>query len=215
MGNAGDGAFSDPADCRWSSNRMIRKSLLPLSALCAALLSVACAGPRMKSLTDKPLPARHPGERVDVYVGKLEPPFEPVAIVDSDAYPYVTDEVKERQIEQLQARARGLGANTLHEVRILTKQVKGFTPDEKVPFASWKQGSYDLYFMRATAILRRPSEPSTLDEARPDEGWAVDRLSAPPTLQQAMAPPPAMPRLRADAATSSTARVLFGVPGAR
>jgi hypothetical protein len=167
--------------------------LLPLALILLPLL--ACGGPRARLLTDSPRRPFDPQERVDLYIGQLEPPFEEVAVIDSDAYPEVTDEIKQRQIEQLQARARQRGANTLHEVRILAKQVKGFTPDEKTPFASWKQGRYELYFMRATAIVRPHAEPASMEEVRPAGGWAVDGLSPPPRLQQVMAPIP-MPGLR-------------------
>jgi hypothetical protein len=186
----------------WRATRVNRWFFVPLIPL-MLLLPAACGGPRMKLLTDASLHTLDPRDRVEVYVGKLDPPYEPVAIIDSEAYPTVTDEIKQQQIEQLRAKARRLGANTLHEIRILPKEIKNFTTDEKVPFSSWQQGSYQIYFMRATAVRRPETEPASLAEARPLDGWIVDRYAPPPRLETLPGPIP-MPSLHSRPTTATT-----------
>ncbi len=123
------------------------KLLRPLAVL-IVLVAAACAGPRTKWLTEEhpaPLP---PGTHVDVYVGTLSPPFQPIAIIETDAVAEETDATRDAQLEELRNKARRVGANAIQNVEILKKRIKGMTPDEKVPFKAWKQGQYNLYFMR-------------------------------------------------------------------
>jgi hypothetical protein len=186
---------------------------LVLGALLTAALalSAACEGARMKMLTEERLTALPDDARVDVYVGKIQVPYKEVALLDSEAYSYVDDGIKKEQIEQLQRKARKLGANVIQDVHILTKKAHGYTVDERVPFISWQQGQFDLYFIRAMAVKMADSEPASLDELKPANGWAVDRYPAPPRLNRATArqaeatthpaltvtaPPPRMPALR-------------------
>lgn len=129
-----------------------RRPWLGLACLGILETVLACAGPRMERLTTerfKPLP---PNAEVEVYIGRLEGPYQEIAIIESSGSPYVDDNVKKRQVRQLQAKARRLGANGVQDLRILTKRIKGFVIDERVPFASWKQGKYEEYFMRGEAI---------------------------------------------------------------
>jgi hypothetical protein len=155
----------------------------------------------MQMISDQQFQRLPADERVDVYVGEIEPPFTEVAIIDSEAFPYVDDAIKLRMIDDLKRRARRLGANTLHEARILAKDINGFTVDEKVPFTAWKQGAYSLYFMRATALRAPRTEPASLAEATPEGGWAVDGLP-PATRMASMDGPLAMPTLRRDHSTT-------------
>lgn len=158
-----------------------------VSFLLLLLLLAGCTGPRMQMLSQKRYAPLPPDAEVEVYVGQLASPYEPVAIIDSRGYAIVDDDTKLRQIEELQAKARELGANVLHDVRLLPKSVKGMTVDERVPFTAWKQGNYELYFMRAVAIRRPPTEPASLAEARPSEGWLVEHMTVPPRLSTPIA----------------------------
>jgi hypothetical protein len=125
------------------------------------LVAAACAGPRTKWLTEEhpaPLP---PGTHVDVYVGTLSPPFQPIAIIETDAVAEETDATRDAQLEELRNKARRVGANAIQNVEILKKRIKGMTPDEKVPFKAWKQGQYNLIFMRGMAIKIAERAPRT------------------------------------------------------
>lgn len=161
-----------------------------------AVLMAGCTGPSMKRLSDQRLSRLDPSERVGVYIGKVDVPYEPVALIDSDAFSAVDDEVKSRQLDQLRARARSLGANAVQDVRILPKKVRGFSVDERTPFESWKQGEYDLYFMRGMAIRLNEEEPSNLKEIEPASGWLADNLPVPPRLDKPLDEPLPAPPLR-------------------
>lgn len=151
-------------------------------AVLMVLIAASCAGPRTKWLiTDQPAPLP-PNAHVDVYVGTIEPPFQPIAIIETDAVAVETDQARDAQIEELRRKARRVGANAIQNVEILKKRIKGMTPDEKVPFRAWKQGQYNLFFMRGMAIKVAERAPRTLNDVEPNEGWAVSKLPVPPSL---------------------------------
>jgi hypothetical protein len=113
-------------------------------------------------------PAKFPPWRrgkVDIYVGQLETPGVAVAIIESEAYAYIDDDVRNRQIEQLITRARALGANTVQDIRYLTKRVRGYTATNSCRYA-WKQGQYELIFCEAPRPRAR-TEPKRFDEIEP------------------------------------------------
>lgn len=138
----------------------------------------------MKRLTDRPYKALDPAVPVTVYVGQPGYPFQEVAIIDSTAYGFVDEAVKLQQIEELKDKARGLGANLVMDIRILSKRMQGFTIDEQVPFTAWKQGDYDLYFMRGVAARAPYEDPGSLAEVRPEQGWLIDQRPAPRNIEQ-------------------------------
>ncbi|MCL5271315.1 MAG: hypothetical protein M1457_12375 [bacterium] len=157
-----------------------------LGAALAMLIVAGCGGARMKHLSDQQYARLAADDKVDVYVGSLDLPSQPVAVIESDAYAYVDDAVRQRQIDQLKSRARALGANTIQDVRILAKHVRGYTADERVPFAAWKQGQYELYFMRGTACRVAEVEPRRFDDLEPKGGWMVDKLTPPQKLEKTL-----------------------------
>lgn len=157
-------------------------NLLRPMAVLMVLVVASCAGPRTKWLIPEhpaPLP---PNAHVDVYVGTIEPPFQSIAIVETDAVAVETDQARDAQLEELRKKARAVGANAIQNVEILKKRIKGMTPDEKVPFKAWKQGRYNLFFMRGTAIKVADRPARTLNDVEPNEGWAVSKLPIPPLL---------------------------------
>ena len=147
----------------------------------AALVAVGCTGPRTKRLSKAKYEKVPKDQDIEVYVSDAG--GEKLAVIESDAFAYVDEAVKRRQLDQLTAKARSLGGNAVEHVRILTKEVQGYTPDERVPFTAWKQGRYELYFMRAEATRRPELEPANLDEARPKGGWVVETLDQPRPLK--------------------------------
>lgn len=160
-----------------------------LFALAMGLLA-GCAGPRMKRLTHQPAEPLESWETIDIYIGRVDAPIQEVAIIESEAYHFVDDSIKQRQLNQLKKKARRLGANAVHDVEILTKRVRGYTIDERAPIPAWQQGRTELYFMRGTAIRKPISEPDHLEQIRPDQGWLAERLTPPEPLDRAAAASP-------------------------
>ena len=123
------------------------------------VLTAGCGGPRTHYLSEHKYKALDAQSEIDVYVGTIEPPYEELAIVDSEAFAYVDDQVKQQQLDQIKRKARRLGGNAVHDVRILTKKVQGYTLDERTPFTSWASGTLRLVFHarhRAARAHRRP-----------------------------------------------------------
>lgn len=158
-----------------------RGAAVTAAILCTALFA-ACTGPRTHRFDAAVHAPLDPDEPVDLYIGELSGPHEALAVIETDAASYVDDTVKQRQMDQLRAKARRLGANAVYDVQILPKRVKGFTVDERTPFPSWRQGRYELYFMRGTAVSVAGQEPGSFDELEPRGGWATDHHPIPPAL---------------------------------
>lgn len=163
---------------------MINRTKTGAALAALVLLAAACGGPQMKMLADRRYKALEPGAKVEVYIGEIKPPYQEVAIIESDTSAYEDAAVKKNQLNELKVKARKLGANAVQNVHILAKRVKGYTIDERVPFTAWQQGQYDLYYMRGIAIRVPESEPTTVEEARPTEGWLVDNLKPPTRLDE-------------------------------
>lgn len=201
----------------------------PTRWLCLALAlslipaGIGCHRPRIKTLaTTRAMPLAA-DETVEVYVGKVAQPGKRLAIIETGDVGFVDDTVRRRWVEELQAKARRLGANAIEDTRILTKRVSGFVPDPQTPFASVRPGKTEYYFMRATAIRIEDSEPASYAEARPASGWVVEKLPEPPKLpglresgeatvapaEAAPTPEPAMP---SPPATTEPGSGLSGTP---
>lgn len=191
-----DGIFCASASifCR-SAN--LRSLALALTAALAGVAAGGCGGPQTKMLLDQPLPPLKPDAKVDVYVGDVATTHTEVAFIESNAYAYVDDPIKLKQLDQLRRKAREVGANAVQDVHILTKTVRGYVADEKVPFPSLQQGEYSLYFMRGKAIRIPSAETGSLEALRPRGGWVIEGKTPPPRLQATVNAIPASPPVSA------------------
>ena len=95
---------------------------------------------------------RGPGSEVEIWVGETDRDKIALAVIRSDSSAERTREAREMQLEQLRETARRLGAHAVENVRVETTEVRGFVADPRVPFTAVKQGEYELYFIRGTAI---------------------------------------------------------------
>lgn len=124
----------------------------------AVLLSVACTtGPRMKRLTEDRFPPRPSIYPIETFAGRVQRPHIEIAIIESQAYDIDDVLTREAQLEQLKERARELGADAVDGLRILAKEVDGWTIDERAPAPAIKQGEYPLFFMRGRALVYQSS----------------------------------------------------------
>lgn len=128
------------------------KSLIKLLQIGLLVLLVGCSASQIHPLTDKKFPAKPATEEIDLYMGKVERPHFEIAIIDSRSLPGREDKDKQLQLNDLKRMARKLGADAVHDIRLLHKKARGMVIDERVPFPAWKQGEYKLYFLRGTAI---------------------------------------------------------------
>jgi hypothetical protein len=143
--------------------------------LCAAVLllgSAACTTSKRHMLSEEKFPARAKTEEVKLFVNEVRRPHVKVALVQSFSDAEPTAEVKKEQLEDLMREARRVGADAVMSVRQLNSRVRGFVPDERVPFPSWRQGRYELYFMRGTAI-KFVDEATAAAAAQPESAIPV------------------------------------------
>lgn len=131
-------------------------------AFLAGTILAGCGGPRSLHLTEDRYPPRPEGYPVDVFVGEVEQSHRTIARIDTTGRPADDEPSRLAQLEELKARAREVGADAVHEVRLLTKRVRGLTTDERTPFRAWKQGEYPLYFMRGEAIVYESGLPGSI-----------------------------------------------------
>ncbi|MBI1784744.1 hypothetical protein HYR69_06325 [Candidatus Sumerlaeota bacterium] len=129
------------------------------------LLAAGCGGARMKILDHGKFKRRPSIYPIDLYEGKVIESHREIAIIDSTAYPSNPNDdpkTKEKMFSELKIRARKVGADAVHDVRILTKRIEGYTIDERAPFPAWQQGEYPLYFLRGTAIAYESGMPGAV-----------------------------------------------------
>jgi hypothetical protein len=114
-------------------------------------------GPRMKWLTEERYPPRPSIYPIEIFAGQVQRPHREIALIESRAYDIDDVYTREAQLEQLQEKARELGADAVDNLRILAKRVHGYTIDERAPAPAFKQGEYPLFFMRGRAIIYEAS----------------------------------------------------------
>jgi len=124
-----------------------------ITILLAMLLTLAgCSATQIHRLTDEKFTPKPPGTEIDIYIGELKRPYREIAVLDSRCSGTKDSEIKEQQLEDIKRLARKVGADAVHNVRLLTKNARGMVPDQRVPFPAFKQGRYKLYFIRGDAI---------------------------------------------------------------
>ena len=160
----------------------LRLASIAVSLVLALAMASGCSGPRSLTLDDANYPRRPRIYPIEVYgEGIVQQPHREVAVIDSSAYADDSDETRIKQLEELKKKARRMGADAIQDVRILAKNVRGFTVDERTPFPSLKQGKYNLYFMRGTAIIYESSLPGSVATKT---GFTLDRI------ENELEPPP-------------------------
>ena len=153
--------------------------LLPLTAIAGAFLASACGPQRVHRVTDFQYIPKAPDAPIDLFIGELTRPYEPIAVVDSQRYESKSEAKKAEMLGELEALARPLGADAVHNVRLLHARVRGIIPDERPPVpGAWRQGVRYMYFLRGQAVKyvdqvgREPSrmahEPA-VEPAQPEE----------------------------------------------
>ena len=127
-----------------------RRLLFPL--LLAALVFAGCTSTKVYRLTEEQFPATQNPEDVRLFLGQVQRPHVRIAHVNSYLDRDKTVATKREQLEDLRRRAARLGAEAVVSVRLLREKHRGYELDPTVPFGALRQGQYDLYFLRGTAI---------------------------------------------------------------
>jgi len=165
-------------------NRTVRHALCRL-CLVAALAAGACSAPRqVHRVTDFQYIAKAADAPIDLFVGELTRPYEPIAIVDSKRYESKTDAQKAEMLAELETLARPLGADAVHNVRLLSVRIRGAIADDRVPVpGAWRQGVSYMYFLRGQAV-------KYVDQV----GLPPTRMARQPVTEPSLADAPPAPR---------------------
>ena len=94
-------------------------------------------------------------------------PHKVLAIVDSDSATTAPLPVLMEQRAQLCKAASRVGAEAVYQVRLLTRQQRGFVSDAYTPFPSVTQGWSDEYFLRGWAVIYEENLPKDMPQYRP------------------------------------------------
>ena len=131
-----------------------RKSIFPVwLVLLATALLCACGRPHVQQIGGAQFPARPRNAPVEVVENTLARVYEPVAVIDSNQYRGDDPTSKTAMTENLRRRARKVGADAVHKVRVLEVSKRGAIHDPVVPIpGAWVQGDYKEYFMRGEAV---------------------------------------------------------------
>lgn len=131
----------------------------------AALAAVGCSGPRTLMLDETNYRRRPSNYWIDVWDAPALQPHREIAVIESSPRASDDDASLWEMVEELKAKARRLGGDAVQDIRLLQKEVRGLTIDERTPFPSWKQGRYPLHFLRGTAIVYESSLPGAVGNA--------------------------------------------------
>jgi hypothetical protein len=132
-------------------------NLLPAALAAALLLAMAllcdCGRPHVQRIGNTQFPPRPRNAPVEVVENTLNRAYEPVALIDSNQYRADDPTSKTAMTEDLRKRARKVGADAVHKVRILEVSKRGAVHDPLVPIpGAWVQGTYKEHFMRGEAV---------------------------------------------------------------
>lgn len=128
---------------------------MPLRLICMLLAIAALAGCSTRKyypLTEQKFDSTPDGQEVKLFVNEVQRPHIKIAHVESFSDRERDPETVRKQLEDLKRRSRDLGADAVVNVREYRNQVRGFVVDERVPFRAYRQGRFELYMLRGTAI---------------------------------------------------------------
>ena len=113
---------------------------------------LACGAKKVHYLSEQRFSPTPESEEIKLFVNDVQRPHVALAVVESFSRRETDTETKRQQLLDLRQRARDLGADAIVNVRFLNNEIRGFVVDEAVPFRSYRQGRYEMYFLRGTAI---------------------------------------------------------------
>lgn len=112
----------------------------------------SCANHHVYRLTDKKYPKTPATQDVKLYANDVTQPYVMLAYINSFEAFNATPDTRRLQLQDLQKRARKLGADAVINVTQLENDIKGFKRDEMTPFPSPEHGEWGETFLRGTAI---------------------------------------------------------------
>jgi hypothetical protein len=142
--------------------------MAPIHRLSAALLLVAAIGASgcnrnrhylmleegfgKEGYAQQVYPRTPKDQDIRLFVNEVRRPHLKIAYVQSFSDVKTDEETKRRQLEALKSEARKVGADAVMTIRQMKGRVRGAVLDEMTPFTAYRQGRYEIHFMRGVAI---------------------------------------------------------------
>lgn len=131
---------------------MLRIAVI-FSLSAAAIIALSCTTTKVHRIAGANYDPKPVDAPIETFAGKIDRPYENIAVVDSKVYTAKETAQKDQMLEDLRVAARQLGADAIQDVRILPVKHRGMVPDKQVPIpGAVKQGYYRHYFMRGEAV---------------------------------------------------------------
>ncbi|MCC6547123.1 hypothetical protein IT570_08130 [Candidatus Sumerlaeota bacterium] len=137
------------------------KFLRAIMVLAAVAILPSCTNHHVYRLTDQTYPKTPAAQDVKLYANDVTQPYIMLAYINSFEAYNKTPETRREQLQDLQRRARKVGADAVINVTEMENAIIGFKRDEHTPFPSPEQGEWEETFLRGTAI-----KYSTKEEAK-------------------------------------------------
>ncbi|MCB2154107.1 hypothetical protein KQI84_04425 [bacterium] len=168
----------------------MRRAILLI--LIAALAMAGCSSTKVYRLTEERFPATKNPDDVRLFLGQVQRPHIRIAYVNSYLDREKTVLTKRDQLQDLRRRAAKLGAEAVVNVQLLREKHEGFEMDPTVPFSALRQGQYNLYFLRGTAIRYVSEEEAQAAEAAeyPESTFNIDTIPEVDTEDAPLPDPP-------------------------
>lgn len=155
-----------------SATRLGRLMPFALLSIWAMIALAGCSSVRVTPMSQDKFPPPKPKDyEMRLFISKIQTPHREIAWIDSQPLLPDDPEAENRQLLQIQKKACRIGADAVHDMKLLEMRVRGFTVDERVPFRAYKQGRYTLRFWRGTALVYSPpgeNVPATVPASVPE-----------------------------------------------
>lgn len=186
-------SVSPAAALRFAWIAIARRLAVVACVAIALLLLTGCGGSKIQPISpDEAFPPAKPADyTMRCFKNTVTRPHRDIAWIDSTPLSDRSEESWEKQLQELQAAARKIGADAVHNVRALKLKARGAVIDEDVPFTAVKQDRYDLYFLRGTATVyldEGAAAPPAPNPAASAEGESLPPASAPAVFAPIPAP---------------------------
>jgi len=145
---------------------MTRSLILTLALAVLVVASGSCTIKRT-FVIGQTHPANPNPSAIRTYIGELDTPHSEIAYVHSYSSDNKRVATRREQLVDLQKRAAKVGADAIMDVQLLAEEHRGVTLNRTTPLRTPRQGEFQRYFLRGTAVRLSPDEAP---EQAPQDG---------------------------------------------
>jgi hypothetical protein len=147
---------------------MTRSLLLTISLAVLVVASGSCTIKRT-FVIGQTHPANPDPSSIRVFIGELNTDHSEIAYVHSFTSDNKRVATRREQMVDLQRRAAKVGADAIMDVQLLAEDHRGVTLNRTTPLRTPRQGEFQRFFLRGTAVRIAPGETIELPTEEPPE----------------------------------------------